>query len=124
MSFRFWAFLVTSSFAVAASAQQIVLKGNGFEFQLENGKGDAYPVSANVMRMLTSRAEGAAAGTIKTEPLISILVPLNKEETQVGVALDPAESAWAVFKCGSETIEVKGGVLGAVQVRLPVVNQP
>jgi hypothetical protein len=59
-------------------------------------------------------SEGAAGGTIKTDSLISILVPLNEEETQVGVALEPAESAWAVFKCGSETIEVQGGVLGTV----------
>jgi hypothetical protein len=84
--------------------------GGGFD--LETITFTSCDANGNKKEPCTS--EGAAGGTIKTDTLISILVPLNKEETQVGVALEPAESAWAVFKCGSETIEVQGGVLGTV----------
>ncbi len=61
---------------------------------------------------------GAAAGTIETNKLESVLEWLSEaEKTDVGVGLDGTGAGfkWAEFSCGSEKITIVGAVLGKIE---------
>ena len=61
--------------------------------------------------------EGAAAGTIETKELQSVLVWLNEAETELGVGLDGTGAGfkWAEFNCGAQKVSLAGAVLGKTE---------
>jgi hypothetical protein len=57
---------------------------------------------------------GAAAGTVETETLEGLLVPLPGE-VKIGERLSKTGGDFAVFACGAETFKVEGELIGTIE---------